>query len=126
LSGPARRRPLSLSVKPSVEWAIDMCVSRFDGESRLMLRQQVRLPRPLMPLNTLSLQDEGGGPAILRGGRRGTLHLRDRRTDRVGEVRPGMARPRGHPRSVNTMGSGLAPRAHIEAILTIKPALDGM
>jgi hypothetical protein len=37
-----------------------------------------------------------------------------------------MARPRGHPRSVNTMGSGLAPRAHIEAILTIKPALDGM
>jgi hypothetical protein len=28
--------------------------------------------------------------------------------------------------SVNTMGSGLAPRAHIEAILKMKPALDGM
>jgi hypothetical protein len=28
--------------------------------------------------------------------------------------------------SVNTVGSGLAPRAHIEAILKMKPALDGM
>jgi hypothetical protein len=28
--------------------------------------------------------------------------------------------------SVNTMGSGLSPRQHIEAILKMKPALDGV
>ena len=43
-----------------------------------------------------------------------------------GRSAPGNGATRGHPRSVNTMGSGLAPRAHIEAILKIKPALDGM
>jgi len=28
--------------------------------------------------------------------------------------------------SVNTMGSGLSPRAHIDAIVKMKPALDGV
>jgi len=28
--------------------------------------------------------------------------------------------------SVNTMGAGLSPRDHIEAILRMKPALDGL
>jgi hypothetical protein len=43
-----------------------------------------------------------------------------------GRSAPGNGATSGHPRSVNTMGSGLAPRAHIEAILKTKPALDGM